>query len=116
MRSMRNRQQPVGRSRLSQGVVWVEQQDDRDYHVRRARAELDAAYRARSLTNATAHLRLCSMHMQRARELNLPPVTQPVAIELDWMQRCAPLHEKHLAYAEEPWARQSEGPQTPVAA
>ena len=44
-------------------------QADRDYHVERARAELDAAYRAVGSDAAQAHLRLCSMHMARAKAL-----------------------------------------------
>jgi hypothetical protein len=39
-----------------------------DYHVRRARAELDAAYRATTATVAEAHLRLSVLHMRKLRE------------------------------------------------
>lgn len=38
-------------------------ESDRDYHLRRARAELDLAYRARREAAAAAHLRLSSFHM-----------------------------------------------------
>jgi hypothetical protein len=39
--------------------------DDRDYHLGRARAELDLAYRAERKDVAAAHMRLSSLHMQR---------------------------------------------------
>ena len=39
-------------------------QDDREYHVERARAELDLAYRADKAAAADAHLRLSSLHMK----------------------------------------------------
>lgn len=71
--------------------------DDRPYHVERARAELDAAYRAQSAAVAAAHLKLCALHMRLAREMRDPPVPEPVAVERDWLQRCAPMHEKCLA-------------------
>jgi hypothetical protein len=75
----------------------VKDGDDREYHVERARAELDRAYRAETTRVATAHLRLCSMHMERARSLIAPPEPISAAVELDWLQRCAPLHERCLA-------------------
>ncbi|MGZ8285189.1 MAG: hypothetical protein ACXW27_03375 [Allosphingosinicella sp.] len=71
---------------------------DREYHIERARAELDAAYRAAGSNAAKAHLRLCSMHMARARTLleqaagSLP--------ELEWIESCRPLHETCLAMAD----------------
>lgn len=68
--------------------------EDREYHVERARVELDAAYRAASGRAAAAHLRLSSMHMQRAGALAAPPAPEPVELELDWMHRCTPLHER----------------------
>ena len=40
----------------------------RDYHIRRARAELDMAYRAEARAAAEAHLRLSALHMARLRE------------------------------------------------
>ncbi|MDT9599154.1 hypothetical protein [Sphingosinicella rhizophila] len=43
--------------------------DDRDYHVQRARAELDSAYRAPNNEAAASHLRLSALHMERARSL-----------------------------------------------
>ena len=66
---------------------------DREYHVERARAELDAAYRAVGSGAAEAHLRLCSMHMARARGAVDAPQ------EVEWIDRCRPLHEKCLAPA-----------------
>ncbi|MBV8685324.1 MAG: hypothetical protein JOZ90_14655 [Alphaproteobacteria bacterium] len=71
--------------------------DDHHYHVERARAELDAAYRATGGAVAAAHLRLSSLHMRRARDLAARPLPPPAAAELDWLDRCAPLHEKCLA-------------------
>jgi hypothetical protein len=40
--------------------------DERTYHVERARAELDAAYRAERADIAAIHLKLCALHMERA--------------------------------------------------
>lgn len=40
--------------------------DERTYHVERARAELDAAYRAERAEIAAIHLKLCALHMERA--------------------------------------------------
>ena len=51
-----------------------------DYHVRRARAELDAAYRASSATVAEAHLRLSVLHMRKLRECDA--AAQPAEVEL----------------------------------
>jgi hypothetical protein len=42
---------------------------DREYHVQRARAELDWAYRAERREAAEAHLRLSALHMERVRLL-----------------------------------------------
>jgi hypothetical protein len=70
------------------------QTDDRHlYHTERARAELDAAYRAEKAEIAAAHLRLCSLHMQKARETLRRPA--PVK-ELEWLEGFAPLHERSL--------------------
>ena len=38
-----------------------------DFHMRRARDELDSAYRAPSSAVAAAHLRLSVLHMQKLR-------------------------------------------------
>lgn len=70
--------------------------DDHHYHTERARVELDAAYRADDRDAAAAHLRLCSLHMQRARETLTRP-TPPK--ELEWLEGWAPLHERALAQA-----------------
>ena len=43
--------------------------DDADYHVTRARVELDQAYRAEPRAAAEAHMRLYSLHMERARSV-----------------------------------------------
>lgn len=45
---------------------------NRDYHLRRAREEMDRAYRADGWTAVNAHFRLSSLHMQRVRELARP--------------------------------------------
>lgn len=71
---------------------------DREYHVERARAELDAAYRAAGSEAAQAHLRLCSMHMARAKALPAVAATPPP--ELEWMESCRPLHERFLVAAD----------------
>ena len=42
---------------------------DREDHVRRARAELDWAYRAERREAIEAHLRLSALHMERVRRL-----------------------------------------------
>ena len=63
---------------------------DPEYHVERARMELDAAYRATRAEAAAAHLRLCSLHMERARAL--PPEERGTRTELEWIERCGPLH------------------------
>ena len=70
--------------------------DDHRYHTERARAELDAAYRAECSDAAAAHLRLCSFHMHRAREALSRP--EP-AKELEWLEGFAPLHERSLRSA-----------------
>jgi hypothetical protein len=40
----------------------------RQYHVHRARAELDLAYRAKGHAAMEAHLKLSALHMARIRE------------------------------------------------
>ena len=62
--------------------------DERDYHIARARAELDAAYRAERSEVAAAHLKLCALHMRRAQGDPGPAR----AVEIDRLERCAPLH------------------------
>lgn len=70
-------------------------QASRDYHVARARVELDTAYRASCLDAAAAHLRLFGMHVQRARQLSRAEGAASEA-ELAWLDRCAPFHERCL--------------------
>jgi hypothetical protein len=40
---------------------------DYDYHVGRARAEMDCSYRAAGQAAAAAHMKLSALHMERAR-------------------------------------------------
>jgi hypothetical protein len=54
----------------------MQRDQDRDYHVRRARAELDWAYRADRREAVEAHLHLSSLHMARVKTLTAPG--QPV--------------------------------------
>ncbi len=42
-------------------------ESSRDYHMRRARVELDLAYRAEVPAAMEAHLRLSALHMARLR-------------------------------------------------
>ena len=42
---------------------------DCEYHLNRARVELDLAYRAESRAAADAHLRMSSLHMGKIKEL-----------------------------------------------
>ncbi len=42
---------------------------DRDYHMQRARAEMDMAQDAMCETAAEAHMRLSGLHMDRAKQL-----------------------------------------------
>ena len=42
---------------------------DREYHLQRARDEMDRAYHADRLNVAEAHMRLSALHMDRLREL-----------------------------------------------
>lgn len=43
-------------------------ESSRDYHMRRARVELDLAYQAEGWAAAEAHLKLSALHMARLRE------------------------------------------------
>jgi hypothetical protein len=70
--------------------------DDKEFHVARARAELDAAYRAERSEVAAAHLKLSALHMRRAQQL----VVQS-DMELSWIERCAPLHHVRAAIGQE---------------
>jgi hypothetical protein len=52
-------------------------EQDKDYHVHRARAELDLAHRAARRNVAEAHMRLSSLHMERAGLLAAELERQP---------------------------------------
>ena len=41
--------------------------EDRDYHIARAQAELDSSHRATHRAAAEAHMKLSAMHMQRVQ-------------------------------------------------
>jgi hypothetical protein len=43
------------------------QEVERDFHIRRAREELDLAYRADAFAVAAVHLKLSALHMARLR-------------------------------------------------
>jgi len=45
----------------------MQQNEEHEYHSKRAKAELDMAHRAERPEVATAHLRLSCLHMERAR-------------------------------------------------
>lgn len=53
----------------------------RDYHVRRARDELDLAYRSDNRAASSAHLRLSALHMSRLRALVAPEPDGLIAAE-----------------------------------
>jgi hypothetical protein len=42
--------------------------EDRDYHIDRARAELDRGYRTDNFAAARAHLELAALHMKRLHD------------------------------------------------
>lgn len=42
---------------------------DREYHMERARSELDCAYRAEAQRAAEAHLRLSALHMEQLKHI-----------------------------------------------
>ncbi|HEX8644750.1 MAG TPA: hypothetical protein VF702_12645 [Allosphingosinicella sp.] len=44
--------------------------EDRDYHMQRARAEMDQAYQARCARAADAHMKLSSLHMQVLKDVD----------------------------------------------
>ena len=47
---------------------------DRDYHIDRARAELDRGYRTENFAAARAHLGLAALHMKRLHDGDARPV------------------------------------------
>ena len=42
-------------------------EQDKDYHIARARAELDLAYQAQHESVANAHMKLSALHMEQIR-------------------------------------------------
>jgi hypothetical protein len=48
--------------------------EDRDYHIDRARAELDRGYRTDNFAAARAHLGLAALHMKRIHDSDPRPV------------------------------------------
>ncbi len=46
----------------------MQTESSRDYHMRRARLELDLAYRAEARAAMEAHLKLSALHMARLRD------------------------------------------------
>lgn len=84
--------QPAGSGAVS-GI------DRYQYHVGRARAELDAAYRAAGSRAAAAHLSLFLLHLEEAR--STPAGAAALGdtaknAEIDWMERSQPLHRHSL--------------------
>lgn len=49
------------------------QTEDRDYHIDRARTELDRGYRTDNFAAARAHLGLAALHMKRIGGPAVPP-------------------------------------------
>lgn len=70
-------------------------EQDRKYHVARARAELDSSYRATRPEAAAIHLRLSSMHLQQARALD-GALPEPIARDLAWLEEFADFHGQRL--------------------
>jgi hypothetical protein len=64
--------------------------------VMRARAELDAAYRATATDSAAAHFRLFVLHLELARKHRVATET-PAVEEFRWLDQCAPMHERCVA-------------------
>ncbi|MGZ8998675.1 MAG: hypothetical protein ACXW2T_07465 [Allosphingosinicella sp.] len=70
--------------------------DDHLYHSARARDELEAAYRAERPQVAAIRLKLCALHIRRARSALRRSANAP-AWELDWIEHSLSCHEKCLA-------------------
>jgi hypothetical protein len=68
---------------------------ERHYHVARARAELDTAYRTEKQEASERHMQLCTLHLREAR-LHRAPLAGPAAKEYDWLQDLAHFHSKCL--------------------
>lgn len=71
---------------------------DRHYHVARARAELDSAYRTATPEASERHMQLCALHLREAR-LHRAPLAGAAARENDWLQDLAHFHSKCLRAA-----------------
>jgi hypothetical protein len=71
---------------------------ERHYHVARARAELDIAYRTEKQEASDRHMQLCTLHLREAR-LHRTPLAGPLAKEYDWLQDLAYFHSKCLGAA-----------------
>ena len=54
---------------------------DHDYHTRRARDELDLAYRSDNREASSAHLRLSALHMSRLRAVAVAEPDGRIAAE-----------------------------------
>lgn len=54
-------------------------EDEKDYHLTRARAEMDLAYRAPEASAAQAHMKLSALHMARIKALD--PTNAGPAVE-----------------------------------
>jgi hypothetical protein len=54
--------------------------EDRDYHIDRARAELDRAYRTDNFAAANAHFRLAALHMKRVRDAVPSAASSPATL------------------------------------
>ncbi len=68
---------------------------ERLYHVARARAELDSAYRTATAEASERHMQLCTLHLRQAR-LHRAPLTGSAAREHDWLQHLAHFHARCL--------------------
>ncbi len=71
---------------------------ERHYHVARARAELDIAYRTEKQEASERHMQLCTLHLREAR-LHRAPLAGPIAKEYDWLRDLAYFHSKCLGAA-----------------
>lgn len=74
-------------------VAMIRTAHDHLLHTQRARAELEAAYRAERPAVALIQLKLCALHIRRAR--SAARRSTPIR-ELDWLERSLLFHEKCL--------------------